>query len=75
MVAVEDTVMDQELLDILCCPVTHQPLRPATPEVLAQAAQKSELPLEEGLVREDGLMLYPIRNGIPLLLPEEGIAL
>ncbi len=32
-------------------------------------------PIREGLVREDGLVLYPVREGIPVLLVEEGIPL
>ena len=30
--------------------------------------------LDAGLVREDGKFLYPIRNGIPIMLIEERIA-
>jgi len=29
--------------------------------------------LEEGLLREDGTLIYPIRDGIPVLLIDEGI--
>lgn len=32
-------------------------------------------PIREGLLREDGLVLYPVREGIPVLLVEEGIPL
>lgn len=31
--------------------------------------------VEEALLREDGLVLYPIREGIPVLIAEEGILL
>ena len=31
--------------------------------------------IESGLVREDGTILYPVREGIPVLLVEEGLPL
>lgn len=34
-----------------------------------------ETPLTSGLVREDGEILYPIRDDIPVLLIDEGIRL
>ena len=67
--------MDADLLQILCCPVSHQPLRMADPASLARAEQQTSVKLEEGLIREDGQLLYPVRQGIPLLIPEEGIPL
>ena len=67
--------MDEELLQILCCPLTRQPLRLADKDALNDASAKVARPISEGLIREDGRMLYPISNGIPLLTPEEGISL
>lgn len=32
-------------------------------------------PIREGLIRQDGLVLYPVRDGIAVLLVEEGILL
>lgn len=32
-------------------------------------------PVESGLVREDGAVLYPVRDDLPVMLIEEGIAL
>jgi uncharacterized protein len=67
--------LDEELLQILCCPLTRQPLHLADKNILRDASAKVARPILEGLVREDGRMLYPISNGIPLLTPEEGIPL
>lgn len=58
-----------ELLALLRCPLTMQPLRLAPPELLARLP----VPLDAALVREDGAMVYPIRDGIPVLLPDEAI--
>jgi uncharacterized protein len=67
--------VDEELLQILCCPLTRQPLRFADKNALSEASAKVARPIREGLIRKDGRMFYPIRNGIPLLTPEEGIPL
>jgi len=77
-----------DLLELLACPDTHQPLRLASADELAGVNQKIssgdcssvggakvEGALEAGLVREDGKLLYPIRDSIPVLLVDEGIAL
>jgi len=61
--------MDASLLDLLCCPETHQPLR------LATAGELERLGESAALVRDDGLAAYPIRDDIPLLVLEEQIPL
>jgi|GEM_PF-2572401 len=61
--------MDPTLLELLRCPVTHQPLR------LTSAAAAVELGLEERpiLLREDGLVYFEFEeHGFPLLLPGSG---
>ncbi len=74
----------KELLDLLCCPETHQPLRAATaeelaavnrPGVLNRAGQGPQQVVPDGLVREDGAIFYPVWDNIPCLLIEEGILL
>jgi uncharacterized protein YbaR (Trm112 family) len=75
-----------ELLKILCCPETHQPLAPAASSLVEQLNQRMAstqlrnrggqmltAPIEAGLVRSDGKVLYPIRGDLPILLVEEAI--
>lgn len=79
-------MIDKDLLSILACPDTHQPLALADAARLERvnarirageqcnvAGQKISEPIEGGLLREDGRILYPIRQGIPVLLAEEGL--
>ncbi len=81
-------MVDPELLQILVCPETRQPVRPAEADVLTrlnsaieagsvvnQGGQEVREPIEEGLVREDGKVLYPVREEIPIMLIDEAIAL
>lgn len=81
-------MIDPELLEILACPGTHQPLAMAESELVASlnaaieagglenvGGASVEGPLDGGLVREDGTVVYPIRDHIPVLLVDEGIAL
>ena len=64
-----NTMIDPELLTLLRCPETKQPLRIATPEELARVN------LPAGLVREDGRVLYPIQGEIPVLLLDAAVPL
>lgn len=80
------SVIDKELLELLACPETHQPLAVAEGTQLEAINQRIsagsctnvggaavEAPLEAGLVRQDGKVIYPIRDSIPVLLVNEGI--
>jgi uncharacterized protein YbaR (Trm112 family) len=71
----------------MCCPETHQALRPAAASLLEQLNQKIAAgglrnragqpvtdKLDAGLVRADEQVLYPIR-GIPIMLVDEAIPL
>ena len=77
-------MIDKTLLDILVCPETKQPLLVAQQDLLervnASIAAGSTTNrggdavnegLEEALVREDGGVLYPVRDGIPIMLVDE----
>lgn len=51
------TDLSKELLDILVCPLTKGPLR------YDRAAQE--------LISEKAGLAYPVRNGIPVMLPDQ----
>ena len=78
--------MDKKLLTILRCPVTHKGLSLLKKDKLAEvneaiAAGKVETlegvkvaqPLTEALVTDDGKRLYPVNDGIPVLLEGESM--
>lgn len=78
--------MDKRLLTILRCPVTHKGLSVLKKDQLekintAIAAGKVEThdgvklsaPLAEALVTDDGKRVYPVADGIPVLLDGESI--
>lgn len=80
--------VSEELLEILVCPETKQPVQLASADVLKKLSEDIAAgrvrnrggetltePIEEGLVREDGQILYPVDDGIPVMLIEESIEL
>ena len=80
--------VNPELLEILVCPETKQKLRNATDDEISQlealyksgalydrSGNKVASTVKEGLVREDGQVLYVVDEGIPIMLTEESIEL
>lgn len=57
----EERKVDPKLLELLVCPVTKETLR--------YDAQNHEL------ISEGAKLAYPIRDGIPIMIPEEARAL
>ncbi len=77
-----------ELLDILCCPETHQTLseapaelvtalngRIATGAVVNRAGEKVTEAIESALIREDRKFLYVVGRDIPVMLIDQAIPL
>jgi uncharacterized protein YbaR (Trm112 family) len=81
-------MIDPELLKIMCCPETHQPIAFAEPPLIeklnqqiaaGQLKNRAGQPIKEKidgvLVREDRKFAYPIRENIPVMLIDEAIPL
>jgi uncharacterized protein len=81
-------MINKKLLEIIVCPVNHQPLRIADQKfidrvnlainagrVKDRAGRPLTAPIQSGLIREDDQVMYPIRDSIPVLLADEGIPL
>ena len=75
-----------KLLEILCCPVSKTPLTVLgrqkldtlnsaieSDDALYVDGEKVIDPLQEGLITEDGKVIYPVQDDIPILLEEKGI--
>jgi uncharacterized protein len=82
------TDFDPELLEMLACPETKEPVHLADAALIDRlnAAQREgrlknragrpvEQPLQEGFIREDKAYLYPVVDGIPVMLIDEAILL
>ena len=78
--------MDRKLLDMIVCPVTKLPLERLddgrltrmNAAIAAGRVRNHDSRLVEGsfaaaLIRRDGHVVYPILDGIPVLLEEESI--
>lgn len=81
-------MVDAELLEILVCPETKEPVRLADADLLERVnaaiergsvqnrgGETVEDTIDEGLVREDGKVLYAVRDDIPIMLIDEAIVL
>lgn len=81
-------MIDQTLLDILVCPETKQVLRVADEGLLGtlntsikagsvstRGGEAITDSVTAGLVREDGSVLYQVRDDIPIMLIDESIPL
>ncbi|HZX81649.1 MAG TPA: Trm112 family protein [Lysobacter sp.] len=80
--------MDRKLLDLLACPTTRQPLRPADARILGDLnaaiaagnvrrgdGATQAAPVDAALVTADGRLAYRVDDGIPVLLAEESLDL
>jgi len=80
--------MDKRLLTILRCPVSHKGLSVLKKDQLARinaAIDAGELVNHEGssvaeslceaLITDDGKRIYPVNDGIPVLLEDESISM
>ena len=81
-------MIDEQLLEILCCPESKQPVTLVEGESIDRINQKIEArelktrggetveeKIDAGLVREDQKFLYPVRDSIPIMLVDEAIPL
>ncbi len=81
-------MVDAELLEILACPENKTPVRLAEPAeldglnerirtggVTNRGGEAVAEEVAEGLIREDGKFLYPVRDDIPIMLIDEAIPL
>jgi uncharacterized protein YbaR (Trm112 family) len=82
------TVMDKRLLSIICCPVTYKGLALARADQLKRINRAIatgalvnrdgavlSVALKEALVTDDGKIMYPVDDGIPVLLEGESVGL
>lgn len=81
-------MISKELLDILVCPERRTALEVADQDLVSalnravnegrlrnRAGERVEKRLDGGLVRDDGAVIYPIIDGIPIMLVDEAIPL
>ena len=78
--------MDKNLIEILCCPSSRVPVRPArrdeletlnrsiaTGNIVTVAGVTVKIPLDDGLITRDRKVIYRIDAGIPVMLIDVGL--
>ena len=81
-------MLSKKLLDILICPISHNPLLMATEEILAVVnrlirqkncyttkGENVKSPIKYALYDSKSLNLYRIENNVPILLIDEAVKL
>jgi uncharacterized protein YbaR (Trm112 family) len=81
-------MVDQELLDMLCCPETKEDVSLAESGLVEKLNARIDAgqlknrggeivkeKMDSGLIRADRKVLYPIREDIPIMLIDEAIPL
>lgn len=81
-------LLNDQLLAMLRCPQDQSALTQADAELIEKvnhaiaasgltnmAGQKLKREIDGGLVRADGLVMYPVVDEIPVMLPDEAIEL
>ena len=81
-------MVDASLVAILACPESRQPVHVADEATISEInaaitagtaknrdGETVAEAIESGLIREDGAYLYPVREGIPVMLIGEAIPL
>ncbi|MEX0585083.1 MAG: Trm112 family protein [Pirellulales bacterium] len=79
-------MISPDLIRMLVCPETRRPLAAADAELVARinaavrtgrlrdrSGQYLSRPIEAGLLRDDGEVVYPVVDGIPNLLVDRAI--